>query len=880
MSTLILPTKLYIPPTRTKVVLRSRLIKRLNEGLQGKLSLICAPAGFGKTTLVSEWVVACKRPTAWLSLDEEDNDPSLFLAYLVAALRTLVGDFGGSVLSVLQSPQPPPIEMILTTLLNEMTAIKGQFLLVFDDYHVIDAQPVDNALTFLLENLPPQIHLVIVSREDPDLPIARLRVLGQLTELRVADLRFSPFEAGEFLNKVMGLALSVDDINELETRTEGWVAGLQLAAISMQGHQAPTRFIKSFTGSHHFVLDYLLEEVLHRQPEAVQTFLLRTSILDRMCGPLCDAVLHTTAGAGEETLANLERANLFIVPLDNERRWYRYHHLFADLLRQRLRQNIASMSIGHEVAVFDELHKRASIWYEENGLEIEAFQHAAAAHDVARAERLIDGKGLPLHFRGAVSAILGWLESLPNTVLDAHPSLWVRYATTMLVAGQTIDVEPKLHAAEIAFQNADPDDRTRDFIGKIAAARATLALTRYEIDSMITQSQRALEYLRPDSFRFRATAYWSLGFAYQLLGDRAASSHALTESLAISRVAGDVFATILATIGVAQIQETENQLYLAAETYRTVLQLAGDQPQQIIYEAHLGMARIYYEWNDLDAAEYHGQQSIQLARQYDTIIDRFIICEIFLARLKLALGDVSGALAHLSDIGQLARQKNYVHRLPEIATAQVLTLLRQGDLASAIHRAQSLASPVIQSRICLAQRNAAAALAILKPLRQEMAAKGWADEFLKITVLQAIAADMHGEKDNAVALLTEVLVLAEPNNFIRLFVDEGMPIKQLLQEVVAQGIAPDYVRRLLSAFASVAMRQFPQPRLVDRLSEREIEVMQCIAEGLTNQEIADRLYLSLYTVKVHARNIYGKLGVNSRTLAIAKARELGLLPRS
>ena len=347
MSTPILATKLYIPPPRPKVVLRPRLIERLNEGLHRKLTLISAPAGFGKTTLVSEWVAGCERPVAWLSLDEGDNDPTRFLTYLVAALQTIAPNIGEGVLGVLQSPQPPPTESILTALLNEITTIPDNFVLVLDDYHVIDAKPVDHALTFLLEHLPPQMHLVIATREDPQLPLARLRARGQLTELRAADLRFTPSEAAEFLNQVMGLNLSAEDIAALETRTEGWIAGLQLAALSMQGHQDATSFIQSFTGSHHFVLDYLVEEVLQQQPESVQTFLLRTSILDRLCGPLCDAVLLDPSASGQETLEYLERANLFIVPLDNERRWYRYHHLFADLLRQRLHQSIAS-STGDE----------------------------------------------------------------------------------------------------------------------------------------------------------------------------------------------------------------------------------------------------------------------------------------------------------------------------------------------------------------------------------------------------------------------------------------------------------------------------------------------------------------------------------------------------
>jgi LuxR family maltose regulon positive regulatory protein len=522
MSTPILATKLYIPPPRPKVVLRPRLIERLNEGLLAgrKLTLMSASAGFGKTTLVSEWVnqkdegrrmkdekskahpsplVLHPSRVAWLSLDEGDNDPTRFLAYLVAALQTMSANVGEGVLAALQAPQPPPTELLLTTLLNEIAVIPDNFILVLDDYHVIEAQPVDKMLTFLVEHLPPQMHLVIATREDPRLPLARLRAGGQLTELRADDLRFTPSEAAEFLNQAMDLNLSTEDITALEARTEGWIVGLQLAAlalqgmISMQGHQDAASFIKSFTGSHHFVLDYLVEEVLQQQSEGAQTFLLRTSILDRMCGPLCEAVLRAPAGSGQETLEYLERANLFIVPLDNQRRWYRYHHLFAELLRQRLHQSASS---GNEEGGVTEYHIRASVWYEDNGLEVEAFRHAAAANDIERAERLIDGKGLYLPFRG-VADMLDWLESLPTTVLDARPSLWVRSALSSLFAGQTTGVEEKLQAAEDSLRSVEAGDKTRNLIGQIASARAILALTQYQIETILAQSSRALEYLHP-----------------------------------------------------------------------------------------------------------------------------------------------------------------------------------------------------------------------------------------------------------------------------------------------------------------------------------------------------------------------------------------------
>ena len=431
------------------------------------------------------------------------------------------------------------------------------FVLVLDDYHVIETH-ADIGLTFLIEHLPPQLHLVIATREDPSFPLARWRARGQLTELRAADLRFTPTEAAEFLNQVMGLNLSAEDIAALENRTEGWITGLQLAAISMQGHPDVASFIKSFTGSHHFVLDYLVEEVLQRQSASVQSFLLQTSILDRLCGPLCDAVLLDPSAAGQETLEYLERANLFIVPLDNERCWYRYHHLFAELLRQRLHQRKASSTMDEGKSVL-ELHSRASHWYENNGQEIEAFQHAAASNDFERAESLIDGKGMQMHLRG-VAAIRGWLESLPVTVLDARPSLWVRYASMLLVTGQTSLVEEKLQAAETALQGTQPDEKTRDLIGQIAAARAMVALCNYELETIVPQSRRALEYLRPDNLFSRFRVSLTLASAHGFRGERAAAGRAFAEALSIARASGNILHASVATIGLGQVQEADNQL--------------------------------------------------------------------------------------------------------------------------------------------------------------------------------------------------------------------------------------------------------------------------------------------------------------------------------
>jgi LuxR family maltose regulon positive regulatory protein len=495
MTESVLLTKLYIPLLRAKIVFRPRLIEQLNEGLSEgrKLTLISAPAGFGKTTLVSEWLTGCGSPAAWLSLDERDNDPARFISYLIKALQTIQEGIGKGLLAALQSPEPLQIETILTTLINEISTIPENFLLVLDDYHAIDSQPVDQSLIFFIEHQPPRMHLLIATREDPDLPLARLRALGQCTELRESDLRFTSEEASEFLSKVMGLDLSAESITALEARTEGWIAGLQLAAISMRGVKDTTGFIQSFTGSHRFVMDYLLEEVLKQQSKSIQNFLLRTSILDRMGGALCDAVLLDSSVPGQATLEYLERANLFIVPQDNERHWYRYHHLFGDLLRKRLGQSLIPGGIA-------ELHIHASEWYENNDLMLDAFRHAAAANDIERAERLMESKKMPLHQRGAATMILSWLESLPKTVLDAKPALWWMQAAMLLIIGQVTDAEEKLQATEAALaltglQCGGMDESSRDLIGKIAAARANLAQLQAQTGTIFVQGQRALEII-------------------------------------------------------------------------------------------------------------------------------------------------------------------------------------------------------------------------------------------------------------------------------------------------------------------------------------------------------------------------------------------------
>jgi len=770
-----------------------------------------------------------------------------------------------------------PPEAVLTALLNDLATIQDQFVLVLDDYHVLEVKAVDQALAFLLEHLPPHMHLVIATREDPGLPLARFRAGDQMIEIRITDLRFTHAEAAAFLNRVMSLNLSAQDIVALEQRTEGWIAGLQLAALSLQGQEDAPSFIRSFTGSHHFVLDYLVEEVLGLQSESIQKFLLRTSILDRFCAPLCDAVVLDPSISGQTTLTYLERANLFLVPLDDERRWYRYHQLFAGLLRQRL-----ASSPGDAASLVNELHLRASTWYEKQGMDIEAFQHATAAHDMERARRLVEGKGMPLQFRGAVTPVLNWLRSLPEAVLDARPSLWVIYASALSMTGQLTGVEEKLQAAEAALQGAELDAKTRNLIGHIAAIRALLAAAQNQVETIIAQSHRALEYLHPDNLAVRTATVWKLGIAYHLQGDRSAARRAYTEAIALSQASNSIMNNVTASIGLGLIQEADNQLYAAAETYRRVLHLVGESAQPGTCEAHLGLARICYEWNSLDEASQHAQQGIHLARLIENA-DRVVASEVLLARLKLTRGDTAGVSVLLAGAAQSAQQHNFVTLIPAVAAVQVLTLLRQGNLVAAAHLAQSHDLPFSQARVYLAQDDPSAALAVLEPWRRQVEAKSWQDEQLKAMMLQALALQAQGEKEQAVQLLLDALVLAEPGGFIRLFVDEGMPMALLLSEAEACGWMLDYIGKLLAVLkveeqqsAGASHRSSVQP-LLDPLSKRELEVLRLIAQGLSNQEISERLFLALDTVKGHNRKIFGKLQVERRTEAVARARELDLL---
>ncbi len=682
MSEPLLLTKLFVPPPRPKIVLRPRLIERLSEGLSSgrKLTLISAPAGFGKTTLVSEWGASCGRPVAWLSLDEGDNDPASFLIYLVAALQTIAANIGKGVLAILKSPQPPSIESILTILLNEITTIPDHFILVLDDYHLIDSKPVDEALTFLLEHLPPPMHLVITTREDPHLPLARLRARGQLTELRAADLRFTPAEAAKFLNQMMGLKLSAADIAALEARTEGWIAGLQLAALSMQGRSDAASFIKSFTGSHHFILDYLVEEVLQRQPEHVHNFLLQTAILDRLSGSLCDAVTGREDGGG--MLEALERGNLFVVPLDNQRQWYRYHHLFADVLQAHLIEAQPEQVSG--------LHQRASAWYEQNRFPPEAIRHALAAEDFVRAAGLIELAWSAMDLSSHSSTWLGWVKELPDVLIRLRPVLSVGYAWALLDGGELEASEARLLDAE-RWLDAPTDqmvvvdkEQFRSLPASIATARAYRSLAFGDVPGAVKYAQQALE-LTPEDDQLRYNEATSLlGLAQYTSGNLQAAERSLADFHTNLRKTGEIPILVGITFLLADIRVALGHLHEAESIYQQSLRLATGQGEPMplgTADLYRGLGELYVERGDLEAAAQHLLTSQKLGEQTATTDWLHRLC-VSQARLKETQGDLDGALALLDEA-----ERVYVRApLPDvrpIAALKARIWLKQGRLAEA-----------------------------------------------------------------------------------------------------------------------------------------------------------------------------------------------------
>jgi LuxR family maltose regulon positive regulatory protein len=883
----------------------------MSEGLHRKLTLVSAPAGFGKTTLVTEWLdnlslylekdSQIKNRVAWLSLDEGDNDPVRFLTYFIAALNQVEGkdaSLGKGALSILQSPQPPPSDVILTSLINEFVEITAKIVFVLDDYHLVENQPIQDSISFLLEHLPSQLHLVIITREDPSLPLARLRVRSQLTELRAADLRFNSSEVAEFLNQVMGLNLSADDITALETRTEGWIAGLQLAAISIQGREDVSNLIKSFAGNHRLVLDYLIEEVLNQQPESIQSFLLQTAVLDRLTGSLCDVL--TGQDNGQETLEKLDRANLFIIPLDDERHWYRYHHLFVDLLRQRLRRTLSNQ--------LSLLHHRASEWYEQNGFNDEAIEHALRAEGFEQAVRLIEEQADVIWGRGEHTKLERWLDRLPADLICSKPHLCIIHAWTLFTNGQQDAAEETLQAAEQALEaNTDHLIEKTKILGRAAVVRAFLAFFRGDASGIIRYANYALEYLPEQDLTWRSTVAIVLGDAYRIKGDLEAAYRAQSEALETCKIVGDIYLVMLSSMKVAVILRMQGKLHETIEVCQQQMQLANEyglSKTGMVGWILAVWGETLAEFNVLDEALQRAKKGVELFKSGGTLL-QVTWSYMCLVRILFSNGDLASAEETIQKVENIGRESPVPPWIrAQVASWRMRLWLTQDKLEVASHwmKKRGLYADVestgIQeidhvglieyttlARILIAQEQLDEATELLQRLLKVAEMGGRTSRTIEILILQALTKHSKGDIDQAVSTLEKALTLAEPEGFICAFIDEGLPMARLLYEASTREIAPDYIRQLLAVFpvtkpqkTELQKKRSPVSELVEPLSEREIEVLELIAEGLTNQEIASQLYLAPSTVKVHTRNIYGKLGVHHRTDAVAKARAFGILP--
>jgi len=931
LSTPLLTTKLYIPPVCPGLVSRPRLIERLNTGLHRRLTLISAPAGFGKTTLLSEWIhtivgahraVGAHRDAplhvAWVSLDEGDNDPMRFWSYLSAALQKAQPGTGETALTMLRSTPPPAIEAILTTLINEIVAASQgdhedhPYVLVLDDYQMIKEQSIHESLAFLLDHLPPQMHLGLATRIDPPLNIARLRVRGQVTELRADDLRFTPDEAASFLNQVMGLGLSQKDVAALEARTEGWIAGLQVAAMAMQGRDDLSGLVAAFAGSHRYILSYLVEEVLQRQPEHTRIFLLQTAILDRLSGSLCDAVADQNGS--QETLELLEDTNLFTVPLDDERHWYRYHRLFGDTLRARLEREFEA----HEIQT---LHRRASDWYDQHGFVLQGINHALDAQDYERAAQLIERRAEEIFQRSELNTLLGWIRALPSELVEERPVLSMIYGWALLATGHADEAEQCMCNIEravgatadvLAADSAERRSLTPEALGalvEVTVLRISQAVTRFDIPLVLELTQRMLPCVDDDTRPYlynrpadlRPVVIFDMALAYEFGGQVSAASQAFADAAESSREQRNQFILLMAMSHLAQLQVLQGQLREAEKTCRQALQwgteVAGPS-SPIVGFAHIGLGNLSYERNELDAALTRLQEGIALLEPWRNL-EGLLAGYIGLARTKRAQGDWTGAFEAVDALAELCSTPATQMMAPAAEAFRASLLIEQGNLDAAGQWAATSGlsadgalvylregETLIFARALIAQEELNDAIRLLTRLLAAARDGGRGGRVIEVLVLQAVALKAQGRQAEALTALERALALAEPEGYARVFIDQGEAMAVLLSQA---DTLPAYVGQLLVALENEITAEqrtteepalspgLDQSSLVEPLSERELELLRLIAAGMTNRAIAESLMVSVNTVKTHARNIYGKLGVRNRTQAAARARELGLI---
>ena len=913
----LLTTKLYVPPARLNRVPRPRLNNQLNIGRP--VTILAAPAGFGKTTALSEWIPTSQHCVTWVALDDGDNDPVRFWMYVIAALQRLRPDLGANALTMLQLPQSPPITSILTTFINDITSFPEAFSLVLDDYHLIKLQAIQESLTFLLDHLPPRMRIILSTRADPPLPLARLRARDQLTELRAHDLRFTPDEAAKFLNQVMGLSLSTDDIATLESRTEGWIAGLQLAALSMQGHADISGFIQSFSGSHRHVLTYLAEDVLDQHPEGTVGFLLQTSVLERLCGPLCDAV--TGQRDGHATLAKLEHANLFIMPLDDTGQWFRYHHLFAEVLRARLQLSQPDM--------IPELHLRASAWYEQNGLIVESIYHALEVADNDAAVRLIESIGMMVFVSGVMQYNLQtWLGKLPDSVVRSRPKLCLIHAWLLLNQGSFTDALERVDEGEQALQHirtAENASEAHNLSGELAATRAIIVMSKGEFDAeqIITWSEAALAELHPQNLTFQSAALGASGVAYLRLRDVRRAEQSLAEAVTTAQAGGSVYMTVAAVVNLAQIQRARGDIRAAQTTCLQCLDWLAERGVSNWPNAggvHANLAALFCEVNDMETALRHAKLAIEMTGQ-GTNPPATLMSLVALARVKEIQQDWDAILGLLRQIEQLQSQVQIpwlrahwpsIHAhfyLAQGKVADASVLLRKNDVSRDVAQSLDLLwaceydwiTPV---QVWIAQARGPGdevvlvqALATLERLLQRAEALGLVWLQVKVHALCSLAHSSLGNPSQAQSSLERALTLAAPEGYIRTFVDEGEPMQEAIKRwrlefgkrknlTEAQTRLMAYADKLLGALSEnppglptpdqAGNSLLYQSDHIEPLSARELQVLHLIAEGLSNDGIAQKLFLSTSTVKVHLKHIYGKLQVHNRTQAVARLRELNL----